>query len=165
ASSPDERAPAVRPGAGRSCDNAVSYPLWLVGVTLEPRLVEMKVMRLAERVANRHPDLRQTLLVEYLVLRNHLIEEEQVGRQRVDLIGSQSPLEPEWHAAIDVIPHRRRIRRAQWQDALLFPDGNIRAMFRLQRGRQSPYARCAMAADARLLREELFAFLGCAAAG
>src|SRR5215204_7434095 len=104
-------------------------------------------MRLPEFIADRHPDLRQTVLVYYLVLRNHVIEEEQVGRQRVDLIGSQSPLQPEWHAAIDVIPHRRRIRRAQWQDALLFPDGNIRALFRLQRWRQPPYTRCAMAGD------------------
>src|SRR3982074_202323 len=72
----------------------------LVGVTLKPWRVELKVMRLAELIADRHPDLRQTLFVEHQVFRDHLIEEEQVGRQRIDLIGSQSPLQPDWHAAI-----------------------------------------------------------------
>src|SRR5882724_920586 len=100
-------------------------PNLLVGVTLKPWRVELKVMRLAELMADRHPDLRQTLFVEYQVFRDHLFEEEQVGRQRKGLIGSQSLLQPDWHAAIDEIPHRRRIPRAQWQDALLFPDGNI----------------------------------------
>src|SRR6266853_829225 len=84
----------------------------LVGVTLKPWRVELKVMRLAELIANRHLDLRQTLFVEHQVLRDHLIEEEQVGRQRIDLIGRQSPLQPDWHAAIDEIPHDRRMRRA-----------------------------------------------------
>src|SRR3954468_14993881 len=121
-------------------------------------------MRLAELIANRHPDLRQTLFVEYLVLRNDLVEEEQVGRQRVDLIGLQSPLQPERHAAIDEVPYCRRIRRAQWQDAVLFPD-IICGFFRYQRGRQSPYAPCAMARDARLLRVDLCPILGGAAAG
>ena len=35
----------------------------LVGVTLEPWGVELELMRLAEFIANRHRDLRQTLLV------------------------------------------------------------------------------------------------------
>src|SRR5882724_1765217 len=137
----------------------------LVGVTLKPWRVELKVMRLAELIADRHPDLRQTLFVEHQVFRDHLIEEEQVGRQRIDLIGRQSPLQPDWHAAIDEIPHDRRMRRAQGQDALFFPDGNIGALFRLQNRRQPPYARCAMAADARLLHVDLCAFLGGAASG
>src|SRR5258706_10273003 len=86
--------------------------IYLVGVTLKPGRVDLKLMRLAELIADRHPDRRQTLFVEHQVFREHLIEEEQVGRQRVNLIGSQSPLQPEWHAAIDEIPHDRRMRRA-----------------------------------------------------
>ena len=82
-------------------------------------------MQLGVIIADRHPDLRQTLFVEYSVLRDHLVQEEQVGRQRIDLIGGESPLIPERHAAIDEIPHRRRKRRAQWQYALPFPDGKI----------------------------------------
>src|SRR6185436_20312821 len=66
----------------------------LIGVTLKPWRVELELMRLAELIANRHLDLRQTLFVEYQVLRDHVIEEEQVGRQRIDLIGRQSPLQP-----------------------------------------------------------------------
>src|SRR4030088_1657180 len=81
-------------------------------------------------IANRHLDLRQTLFVGKRVLRDHLVQEEQVGRQRVDLIGCKSPLSPERHAAVDVIPHGRRKRRAQWQYALPFPDGKILACFR-----------------------------------
>src|SRR5882762_7418425 len=84
----------------------------LVGVTLKPWRVELKVMRLAELIADRHPDLRQTLFVEHQVFRDHLIEEEQVGGQRIDLIVRQSPLQPERHAAIDEIPHDRRMRCA-----------------------------------------------------
>src|SRR4029453_16269182 len=137
----------------------------LVRVTLKPWRVGLPVMLLGVIIANRHLDLRQTLFVEYLVLRDHLIDEEQVGRQRIDLIGRQSPLQPEWHATIDEIPHRRRKRRAQWQDALPLPDGNIGAFFRYQRGRHSPYALRAMAGDARLLRVDPCAFLDGAAAG
>src|SRR5262245_6129080 len=123
-------------------------------------------MQLGVVIANRHLDLRQTLFVEYHVLRDHLVHEEQIGRQRIDLIGGESPLTPERHAAIDVIPHRRRKRRAQWQDALPLPDGNILAFFRLQRRRQpAPYARWAMAGDACLLLKEQCALLGGAAAG
>ena len=51
-------------------------------------------MQLGVTIANRHLDLRQTLLVEDFVLRDHLIDEEQVGRQRIDLIGGESPLIP-----------------------------------------------------------------------
>src|SRR5262249_12965548 len=75
----------------------------LVGVTLKPRRVGLPFMQLGVTIANRHLDLRQTLFVEYQVLRDHLIHEEQVGRQRIDLIGGESPLIPERHAAIDEI--------------------------------------------------------------
>src|SRR3954468_20940690 len=82
----------------------------LVGVTLKPWRVRLPVMLLGVIIANRHLDLRQTLFVEYLVLRDHLIDEKQVGRQRIDLIGDESPLLPDRHAAIDEIPHDRRKR-------------------------------------------------------
>src|SRR6516165_523445 len=141
----------------------------LVGVTLKPWRPGLPLMQLGVIIANRHLDLRQTLFVEDFVLRDHLVQEEQVGRQRIDLIGGESPLIPGRHAAIDVIPHRRRKRRAQWQDALPLPDGNILAFFRFQRGcayrRRPPEARWAMAGDAPLLLKDLCALLGGAAAG
>src|SRR6185503_4707452 len=125
----------------------------------------LPVRQLGVVIANRHLDLRQTLLVEDLVLRDHLVQEEQIGRQRIDLIGFESPFIPERHAAIDEIPHRGRKRRSQWQYALPFPDGDLLALFRLQRGRRpAPCARGAMAADATLLPKEQCALLGGAAA-
>src|SRR5260370_20559899 len=136
----------------------------LVGVTLKPSRPGLPVGQPGVIIANRHLDLRQTLFVEYCVLRDHLVQDEQVGRQRIYFIGGQTPLIPERHAAMDEIPHYRRKRRAQWQYALPFPDGNILAFFRFQRGRQPPYARCAMAADAPLLLKELCTLLGGAAA-
>src|SRR5262249_2695452 len=129
----------------------------LVGVTLKPWRPWLPLMQLGVIIANRHLDLRQTLFVEDFVLRDHLVQEEQVGRQRIDLIGGESPLIPGRHAAIDVIPHRRRKRRAQWQDALPLPDGNILAFFRLQLGRHPPPAPRAMAGDAPPLLKDLFA--------
>src|SRR5712672_4162950 len=136
----------------------------LVGVTLKPWRPGLPFMQLGVVIANRHLDLWQTLFVEDFVLRDHLVQEEQVGRQRIYLIGGESPLTPERHAAPDEIPHRRRKRRAQWQYALPFPDGNILAFFRFQRGRQLPYARFAMADEAPLLLKDLCALLGGAAA-
>src|SRR6516165_9175645 len=119
-------------------------------------------------IANRHLDLRQTLFVEYFVLRDHFVQEEQVGRQRIYLIGDERALSQERHPAMDVIPHRGRKRGAQWQYALPFPDGHIFTFFRFQRGRASrhrpPYARFAMAGDAPLLHIDLCALLGGAAA-
>src|SRR5882757_5923234 len=55
-------------------------------------------------ITNRHLDLRQTFFVEYCVLRNHLVLEEQEGRQRIYLIGGESPLSSQRHAAIDCNP-------------------------------------------------------------
>src|SRR5262245_5225943 len=66
---------------------------------------------------------------------------------------------------MDEIPHRRGKRRAQRQYALAVPDGDLLALFRLQRGRRSPaYARLAMAADAALRPKESLALLDGAAA-
>src|SRR5438445_6443111 len=111
--------------------------LWSIGVALKPWRPGLPVRQPGVTIANRHLDLRQTLFVEYCVLRDHLVHEEQVSRQRVDLIGGESPLSPERHAAVDVIPHGRRKRRAQWQYALPFPHGLILACPRFQRGRRS----------------------------
>src|SRR5262245_22074488 len=52
--------------------------VWLVGVTLEPWRPGMPLMQLGVIIANRHLDLRQTLLVEDCVLRDHLVHEQQV---------------------------------------------------------------------------------------
>src|SRR5262245_35000177 len=136
----------------------------LVGITLKPWRVGLPVMPVGEIIADRHLDLRQTLSVEYLVLRDHLIEEEQVGGQRIDLVGGESPLLPDRHAAIDEIPHDRRIRGAQRQDALPIPDGKLCGFFRSQDGRHSLYASCAMAGRAPLVEVDLRALLGVAAA-
>src|ERR1700674_1594811 len=102
--------------------------LRLVGVTLKPWRPGLPFGQPGVVFANRHLDLRQTLFVEDFVLRDHLVHEEQVGRQRIDLIGGESPLIPERHGAMDEIPHRRRKRRGQWQYALPFPDGDILAL-------------------------------------
>src|SRR5258706_83254 len=95
-------------GEGREYDG-------LVAVTLKPWCPVLPVGQPAIVIAHRHLDLRQTLSVEDFVLRDHLVHEKQIGRQRIDLIGRESPLPPERHAAMDIIPHRRRIRRGQWQ--------------------------------------------------
>src|SRR5438874_54844 len=79
----------------------------LVGVTLEPWRPGLPVRQPGVVIADRHLDLRQTLFVEYLVLRDHLVQDEQVGGERVYLIGGESPLTPERHAAMDEIPHDR----------------------------------------------------------
>src|SRR5499427_211939 len=61
--------------------------------------------------------------------------------------------------------HSFPTRRSSDLDALLVPERNIRAFFRLQNRRQPPYATSAMAADAALLHVNLRAFLGGAATG
>jgi hypothetical protein len=54
----------------------------LVGVTLKPSRPVLPVRQPGVVIANRHLDFRQTLFVEYFVLRDHLVQEGQVGRQR-----------------------------------------------------------------------------------
>src|SRR5262249_13184002 len=95
----------------------------------------------------------------------HLVQEEQVGRQRIDLIGGESPLIPDKHAAIDVIPHRRRKRRAQWQEGLPFPEGENPALFCFQLAGPPPPAPSALAGGGPPLLKDLCALLGGAAAG
>src|ERR1700757_1732283 len=141
----------------------------LVGVTLKPWGPGLPVRQPGVVIGMRHLDLRQTLFVEDFVLRDHVVQEEQVGRQRIYLIGAESPLVPERHGAMNEIPHRRCQWRVQWQYALKkgyalpLPDGNILACFRFQRGRQPPDARFAMTHDAPLLLVDLCALLGGAA--
>src|ERR1700720_3568913 len=74
----------------------------LIGVTLKPWRAGLPVRQPGVVIANRHLDLRQTLFVEYFVLRDHLVQEEQVGRHRIYFIGGQTPLIPERHAPMDV---------------------------------------------------------------
>jgi hypothetical protein len=84
-------------------------------------------------VADRHLHLRQGLGVEDLVFLDDVVDEQQVRRQRVDLVGGQRALSVERHRAIDVIPHRRRVRRAQRQDSSTCPDVGVRGalLFRI----------------------------------
>src|SRR5215468_373569 len=139
--------------------------LWSIGVALKPSRPGLPVGQPGPTIANRHLDLRQTLFVEDRVLRDHLVHEQQVGRQRVYLIGLEGSLSPERHAAIDVIPHGRRKRRAQRQDALPSPDGKIRTGLRFQGRPETTYSLLAMADDTALECKDLLAFLGGATAG
>src|SRR5215470_7479709 len=143
----------------------VAPSLQSVGLTLKPSRPGLPVGQPGVTFANRHLDLRQTLFVEDCVLRDHLVHEQQVGRQRVYLIGLEGSLSPERHAAIDVVPHGRRKRRAQRQDALPSPDGKILACLGFQGGPEATYALLAVADDTALERKDLCAFLGGATAG
>src|SRR5438067_10322434 len=105
-----------------------------VGVTLKPWRSVLPFRQAGVIIADRHLHVRQTVFVEDFVIRDHPVEEKQVGRQRIDLIGGEAPLIPDRHGATDVIPRHRRIRRGPWQYALRFPEGDIRVVLRLQRG-------------------------------
>src|SRR5258708_9518118 len=93
----------------------------LVGVTLKPWRPGLPVRQPAIVIANRHLDLRQTLFVEDFVLRDHLVHEEQVGRQRIDLIGGEGPPLPPRHAAMGGNSPRRTPPCAQSRDAPPLP--------------------------------------------
>jgi len=53
----------AQPIAADRLNNLASSIEALVGVTLKPWRVELELMRLTEFIANRHPDVRQSLLV------------------------------------------------------------------------------------------------------
>src|SRR6185295_2348078 len=97
------------------------------GVTFESWRPGLPVRQGSVSIPDWHLDLRQTLGVEYLLLRNHIVDVEQKGRQGVDLVGGQRPLSIERHGAIDVIPNRRRERRAKRQYSSPCPELDIRA--------------------------------------
>src|SRR6202521_2456733 len=80
---PVEWVACLHPSPGKIPSNG------LVGVTLKPWRPGLPVRQPGVVIANRHLDLRQTLFVEYLVLRDHMVQEEQVGRQRIYLIGGE----------------------------------------------------------------------------
>src|SRR5260370_26676722 len=103
----------------------------LVGVTLKPSRPGLPVRQPGVVIANRHLDLRQTLFVEYFVLRDHLVQEEQVGRQRIYLIGGEKPLSPPRPAPPGEIPHPPRTPRAPLHEALPLPHGEHLAFFSL----------------------------------
>jgi len=67
----------------------------------------------SEVIAVWHFHLRQTLGVHDLVLPDDAVLEEEIGSQRVHLIGLECAFFGEWHGAIDVIPNRRRVRRVK----------------------------------------------------
>ena len=78
------------------------------GVALKPRLPVLPLRRQTKSIAIRHLDLWQTLRVHHLVFLDDAVLEQQEGSERVNFIGRERPLLPQRHAAIDVIPYRRR---------------------------------------------------------
>src|SRR5258705_3225403 len=136
----------------------------LVGVTSKPSRVGLPVRQGRVIISDWHFHLRQVLVVEYLVLRDHLIDAEEKGRQRVDLVGSQRPLSTERHGPIDVIPHRRRKRCADRQELPPFPRVDTWSVLRFQLGSPASGTVRPMACRAPLAHKELRAFLGRAAA-
>src|SRR3972149_2293728 len=108
-----------------------------------------------------HFHLRQTLAVHYLVLRDDTVYVEQKGRQRVDLIGGEGSLSAERHGAIDVVPYRRRVRRAERQYSPQVPGSDIQPPFGFyQLGSEAPCPFRPVASHATFLHQELRAFLG-----
>src|SRR5689334_19203113 len=84
--------------------------LW---VTLEPGRPMLPLGWGFHSLTTRHLDLRQTLSVHHFILAlDDIVLVKQKRSQRVNLIGHQRPLFTERHAAADVIPHNRRVRRA-----------------------------------------------------
>src|ERR1019366_3590893 len=64
--------------------------------------------RKSKSITIRHLDLRQALGVHDFVFLDDVALVQQEGGQRVHLVGSERPLFSQRHAAIDVIPYRRR---------------------------------------------------------
>ena len=83
---------------------------WGLGVALKSGLPGLPRRREGKSVAIRHFDLRQTLGVHDLVFLDDVVLVQQEGGEGVHLIGAQRPFFPQRHAAIDVIPYRRRER-------------------------------------------------------
>src|SRR5690349_14168100 len=79
-----------------------------LGVTLKPWLPVLPLRRKSKSIMIRHLHLRQALLIHNLVFLNDSVLVQQEGGDGIDLIGGERPLFPDRHAAIDVIPDRRR---------------------------------------------------------
>src|SRR5260370_31201041 len=79
-----------------------------LGVTLKPWRPALPLRRKSKSITIRHFDLRQTLGVHHLVFLDDLALVQQEGGNCVHLIGGERSLFSERHAAIDVIPYRRR---------------------------------------------------------
>src|SRR5882762_3873499 len=62
-----------------------------------------------EAVPVRHFDLRQTLVVHHVGLRDDAVPKEQKCRQRVDLVRSQRSRLRDRHRTVDIVPRDRRI--------------------------------------------------------
>src|SRR6059036_846458 len=154
-------APAHVPCASRFSGS----PDVLVRVTFKPSRPGLPLGQGSVSVPDRHFYLRQTLGVEYLVLRDDIVYVEQKSRQCVHLIGRQRPLTIERHGAIEVIPNRRRERRAKRQYSPSCPELNIRASLAFQNGRCAFDARCPVASRAPLRAIDLRALLGSSASG
>ena len=79
-----------------------------LGVTLKPWRPLLPLRRKSKSITIRHFDLRQTLGVHHLVFLDDVVLVQQEGGDCVHLIGGERSLFPQRHAAIDVIPYRRR---------------------------------------------------------
>src|SRR5205814_7460196 len=108
----------------------------LVRITFKPRRPGLPLRQGSVSIPDWHFYLRQTLGVEYLVLRDDIVYIEQKSRQRVHLIGRERPLTIERHGAIDVVPNRRRERRAKRQYSSPCPELDILAGLAFQNGRR-----------------------------
>src|SRR5262245_45427117 len=136
----------------------------LVRVAFHPARLRLPVRERRVVFTNRHLDLRKTLLIEYKVLRDDLVEAEEKRRQRVYLIGFERSLSTERHPAIDVVPDDRRKRCAYRQDPAPFPRLDAWTVLRFQLGSPASGPVRPVAGHAPLARKELRAFLGRAAA-
>jgi hypothetical protein len=106
----------------RAVTDAATPPGWrlvgkpLVRVTREPGLPGLPIGHASEGVSIGHLDLRQTLGVEDHVLRDDIVDGEQIRGQGVDLVRRERPLSIEWHAPIDVVPDHRGVWRTNRED-------------------------------------------------
>jgi len=135
-----------------------------VRVTFNPRLPGLPIRQESESITVWHLHHWQTLGVDHIVLRDEIIQVEQIGRQRVDLIGGEGALCIERHAAIDEVPDPRRVRRADRQYSPVFPGVGIWPRFEFdQPGSQAVCPRPPVAYRAQFLLIHQLAFRGGAA--
>ena len=107
-----------------------------------------------------HLDLRQTLGVEHLALRDDVVEIQQIGCQRVDLIGRERPLLIEGNTTIDVVPDPRGVWCANREDPAVVPRVSAQLRFAFdQPGSAAPDPVCSVARRAPSAAIDELAFL------
>src|SRR4029453_15367340 len=142
----------------------VNWRRGLVWVALQPSRLRLPVRQRGVVISNGHLYLRQTLSVEYSVLRDDLVGVEEKRRQRVHPVGVERSFPSEGHPAIYVIPHDGRERCAYRQYSSPFPRLDTWPRLRFQLGSPASGPVRPMAGSAPFARKELRAFLGRAAA-